>query len=1054
MPNPFSENQLVEQTLLHLLSGLGWQVLSGKDDSVAVLRETPSDAILRSPLVRCLKRLNPDLPDEAVRLCADEIAKDRSALSPAEANREVYRLLKDGVRVSLPDKERGEQKLVRAQIIDWSDVSRNEFLAVNQLPVTGLLYSRRPDIICFVNGLPLLVIELKKPGINVRQALQDNLKSYKSDIPQLFWSNAALILSNGLDSRIGSITAGWEHFAEWKKVESEKEEPAVSLEKIIRGVCEPGRLLDLVENFSLFSEKAGDLKKIIAMNHQFLGVNNAIESLEAIRGRHGRLGVFWHTQGSGKSFSMVFFAQKVLRKIPGNWTFVIITDRTELDDQIYRTFAARGATSEHCQAESVTNLRRLLSEDHRYVFTLIQKFQTEPGTVHPRLSERANIIVITDEAHRSQYDTLAMNMRTALPNALFIAFTGTPLMAGEERTRQVFGDYVSIYNFQQAVEDRATVPLYYENRTPELQIENPNLNEDLYAVIEAAELSEDQERKLARDVARQYRILTREERLNVVAGDIVKHFLDRGFQGKAMVISIDKATALRMYGKVRAHWGRELEQVKRALEEALVRSHQQRTRDVIELEERKAALETTDMALVVSQSQNEIEQMGKLGLDIKPHRERMNKEPLDEKFKDDADPLRLVFVCAMWLTGFDAPSCSTVYLDKPMRNHTLMQTIARANRVYPGKQSGLIVDYCNVFASLERALAIWAGGSGEKFPVQDKSELVAELARILESAEQFCSAHGVSLTEFESADFHKRLALLENAVNALISPEAVRKELFERVDLLTRLYRAVKPDKSIYQYTSKIACLRQIVETIKDKLRPESVGDVTEVIREIDRVLDEAIGTETPVIQDTGGQVLDLSKINFQALADRFKRSGKQNIELERLREAVQKQLDRVIRLNDTRTDFLDKFQRLIDEYNAGSRNIEEVYRRLIELTKALSEEEKRHLRENLTEEELAIFDILTRPEPALSGEEREEVKKVARQLLGRIHSLLGLDWRKKNQARARVQMVVEDMLYSLHHDLPERYSDELYSQKCTSVFQHLFEKYAGEGESVYSDVA
>lgn len=1054
MPNPYSEDQLVEQTALRILSGLGWQLLSGKNDGATSLRETLSDAILRVPLVRCLERLNPKLPEEAITLAVDEITKDRSALSPAEANREVYSLLKGGVRISLPDKEHGNQKLIRVQVIDWSEASRNEFLAINQLPITGLLYNRRPDIICFVNGLPLLAIELKKPGISVRQALDENLKSYKSDIPQLFWSNAALIVSNGLDSRIGSITAGWEHFAEWKRVENENEEPAVSLEKMIRGVCEPSRLLDLVESFTLFSEKAGDLKKIVAMNHQLLGVNNVIASLEKVRGEHGRLGVFWHTQGSGKSLSMVFFAQKVLRKIQGDWTFVIITDRTELDDQIYRTFSACGATSEHCQAESVADLRRLLSENHRYVFTLIQKFQTEPGGRHPVLSERDDIIVITDEAHRSQYDTLAMNMRTALPKALFIAFTGTPLMAGEERTRQVFGDYVSIYNFQQAVEDGATVPLYYENRTPELQIENPHLNEDLYAVIEAAELNEDQERKLARDVARQYQILTREERLNVVAKDIVRHFLNRGFQGKAMVISIDKATALRMYNKVRENWSMELALVKQLLELALIRSHQQRTPEVVELEERRVTLEVTDMALVVSQSQNEIEQMQQLGLDIKSHRERMNKKPLDEKFKDDSDPLRLVFVCAMWLTGFDAPSCSTIYLDKPMRNHTLMQTIARANRVFPGKQSGLIVDYCNVFASLERALAIWGGSSGGMLPVQDKSELVNELARTLEATEDFCSSHNVSLIEIESADFHKRLSLLEQAMNQLISPENIRKQLFERTDLLLRLYRAIKPDKSIYHYTSKIACLRQIVEAIKDKLRPESIGDLTAVLKEMNRVLDDSIGPDDPVINELGAHILDLSKISFQELTERFKQSRQQNIELERLRAAVQKQLDKVIRLNETRTDFFDKFQRLIDEYNAGSRNIEEVYRRLIELTKAISEEEERHIRENLTEEELAVFDILTRPGPELAAEEREEVKKVARQLLARMYSLLGLDWRKKSQARARVQMAIEDTLYALHHQLPSAYTDELYKKKCTSVFQHLFEKYSGEGFSVYSQVA
>jgi type I restriction enzyme R subunit len=1054
MPSPYSEDQLVEQTALHLLAGLGWQLLSANDYGVSLLRDAPSDAILRLLLIRCLKRLNPGLPEETIRFAADEIAKDRSVLSPAEGNREVYSFLKDGLRVSLPDKERGIQKIARVQIVDWSDTSRNEFLAINQLPITGLLYNRRPDIICFVNGLPLLVIELKKPGVNVRQALTENLRSYKSDIPQLFWSNAALIVSNGLDSRVGTITAGWEHFAEWKRVENEAEERAVSLEKMIRGVCEHSRLLDLAENFTLFSEKAGDLKKIIAMNHQFLGVNNAIASLEKIRGQHGRLGVFWHTQGSGKSFSMVFFAQKVLRKISGNWTFVIITDRAELDDQIYRTFAACGATSEHCQAESVADLRRLLTENHRYVFTLIQKFQTETGRPHPVLSERADIIVITDEAHRSQYDTLAMNMRTALPNASFIAFTGTPLMAGEERTKQVFGDYVSIYNFQQAVEDGATVPLYYENRTPELQIQNPNLNEDLYALIEAAELNEDQERNLARAVGRQYQILTRDERLNVVAKDIVDHFLNRGFQGKAMVVSIDKATALRMYNKVRENWSMELVRVKQSLELALIRSQQQRTHEIVELDARRLTLETTDMALVVSQSQNEIEQMQQIGLDIKTHRERMNKEPLDEKFKDDSDPLRLVFVCAMWLTGFDAPSCSTIYLDKPMRNHTLMQTIARANRVFPEKQSGLIVDYCNVFASLERALAIWGGGAGGTMPVQDKSELVEQLARELKAAEDFCSSHHVSLADIESVDFHKRLLLLENAVNQLISPENIRKQLFERVDLLTRLYRAIKPDNTIYQFASKIACLRQIVEAVKDKLRPESVGDLTAVLKEMNRILDDSIGPDAPVINELDAHILDLSKINFQELAERFEKSRKQNIELERLREAVQRQLDKVIKLNETRTDFLDKFQRLIDEYNAGSRNIEEVYRRLIELTKALSEEEERHIRENLTEEELAVFDILTRPEPELLADEREEVKKVARQLLSRINSLLGLDWRKKNQARARVQMAIEDTLYALHHQLPGAYTDELYRKKCASVFQHLFEKYSGEGDSVYASVA
>src|ERR1700730_13390021 len=485
----------------------------------------------------------------------------------------------------------------------------------------------------------------------------------------------------------------------------------------------------MVENFTLFSEHKAGLVKVIGQNHQYLGVNNAIASvLEARKSGHGRAGVFWQTQGSGKSFSMVFFAQKILRKVPGNWTFVVVTDRVELDDQIAKTFKDCGAVSEAegdaCHAQSGAELRALLAGNHRYVFTLIHKFQTPEV-----LCDRPDVIVLTDEAHRSQYDTLAMNMRAALPKALFLAFTGTPLIAGEERTKEVFGDYVSIYDFQQSVEDGATVPLFYENRTPELQLINPDLNENIYDLIETAELDPEQEAKLERELSRQYHILTRDDRLETVAQDIVRHFLGRGFVGKAMVVSIDKATALKMHNKVKKHWDAEKARVQGELARQELSAQQK-----AELSERLAVLKTTDMALIVSPGQNEIAQMKALGLDIELHRKRMNESqpPLDEKFKDTTDPLRLVFLCAMWLTGFDAPSCSMVYLDKPMRNHTLMQTIARANRVFPGKPSGMIVDYANVFASLEKALAIYGAGKDGKSPVKDKKKLAEELRTALD----------------------------------------------------------------------------------------------------------------------------------------------------------------------------------------------------------------------------------------------------------------------------------------------------------------------------------
>jgi type I restriction enzyme R subunit len=667
----YTEDHLIEQPAIQLMEHeLGWNSVNAYDEwtggESSLGREAKREVVLVSRLRPVLEKLNPELPAEALDAAVEELTRDRSALSLVEGNREIDKLLRGGVKVTIPDRERGGQRVDVVRVVDWDDAAANDFLLVSQFWITGDLYTRRTDLIGFVNGLPLVLIELKKPGVNVRDAFDKNLTDYKETIPQLFHDNGFLLVSNGVQSKIGSLTAEWEHFGDWKKVAEEEETPDISLNTLLRGTCEKGRLLDLVENFTRFSESKGAVGKLVARNHQFLGVNRAVEALKTTE--DGRVGVFWHTQGSGKSYSMVFFAEKVFRKLAGNWTFVVITDRTELDTQIYRTFSTCGAASELCQATSASNLRKLLSEDHRYVFTLIHKFRTDPGTLHPVLSERDEIIVLTDEAHRSQYDTLAMNMRSALPNAKFVAFTGTPLIAGEERTREVFGDYVSIYDFKQSVEDGATVPLFYENRTPELEITNPELNDEIYEVIDDAGLDDDQEEKLKKVLGKRYHLITREERLDAVAKDIVHHFLNRGYQGKAMVVSIDKLTTLRMFEKVRAEW--EAEKV-RVLAELEGMSPQRPEYPV--LNERLRNLQETDMAVVVSPGQNEISEMKDKGFDILPHRERMVKEDLETKFKDPEDRFRLVFVCAMWLTGFDAPSCSTLYLDKPMRGHTLMQ---------------------------------------------------------------------------------------------------------------------------------------------------------------------------------------------------------------------------------------------------------------------------------------------------------------------------------------------------------------------------------------------
>jgi type I restriction enzyme, R subunit len=791
--------------------------------------------------------------------------------------------------------------------------------------------------------------------------------------------------------------------------------------------------------------------KVLGQNHQFLGVNNAITAtLEARKQGHGRGGVFWQTQGSGKSLAMVFFAQKILRKVHGNWTFVVVTDRVELDDQIAKTFKACGAVSETesklCHAQSGAQLRQLLSENHRYVFTLIHKFQTPE-----LLCDRSDVIVLTDEAHRSQYDTLALNMRAALPNALFLAFTGTPLIAGEERTREVFGDYVSVYDFQQSVEDGATVPLFYENRTPELRLENPNLNDDIYNLIEAASLDEEQERRLERELGRQYQLLTRDDRLEMIAKDIVQHFLGRGFQGKAMVISIDKATALRMYDKVKVHWKAEEKRVEQEL--ARLTTYGAKVADPDKIRDLKARLDvirTTDMALIVSSEQNEIERMKKLGLDIAPHRKRMNDESLDENFKDPTDPLRLVFVCAMWLTGFDAPSCSTVYLDKPMRNHTLMQTIARANRVFPGKHSGLIVDYANVFASLEKALAIYAKGKGGERPIRDKQQLVESLRQAITKTEAFCHAHGVNLGEIEKtqAGGLDRLTKMAEAVERLISPDPLRKDFLGQEGWVRTLFQAVKPDPSVLEFVSRVACLTTIAASIRERTA-EGPADISAVMTDLNKILDASVAADGFHIPHgaPGHGVIDLTKIDFELLAKRFGKSKTKNIDLEQIKAAIRAQLDKLIRLNRTRADYLAKFEELIESYNAGSRNIDELFKELLALSRSLNKEQERHVRENLSEEELAILDILTRPAPELSSEERAELKKVAKDLLEKLKDLLVLNWRQTVAARSRVKLAIED---ALDQGLPRAYTPDLYKQKCSAVFEHVYEMYGDRGTSLY----
>jgi len=1042
----FSEEALVEKPAIALFEELGYETQNCFHETFGpkgtLGRDAPSEVVLVSRLRPALERLNPDLPGDAIETAIQELARDRSAMSMVQANKEIYQLLKNGIRVTVRDgkKERTE----KVQIIDWNNPKKNDFFLASQFWISGEMHKRRADLVGFVNGLPLVFTELKAAHKRLEDAYNLNLTDYKDTIPHVFWYNAFIVLSNGSKSRIGTLTAGFEHFGEWKKINSEGEMGIVSLDTIIRGACEPEKLLDLVENFVLYQEVRGGTIKILAKNHQYLGVNNAIKSVLNRKKNKGRLGVFWHTQGSGKSFSMIFLAQKSLRKQPGNYTFVIVTDREDLDDQIYRNFASTGViTEKHLRATSGVALKRLLRENHRYVFTLIHKFRTEKGERYPELSNRSDIIVMTDEAHRSQYDVFALNMRNALPNASFIGFTATPLVVGEEKTREVFGDYVSVYNFRQSVEDGATVPLFYENRIPELQMKDQDLDVKFQQLLEDAELDEEQEEKVIREFARQYHLIAREDRLEKIAKDVVAHLMGRGYLGKAMVVSIDRLTAVRMYDKVKRNWKDYLKELKQSLRSAS-------KEDLDSIRAKIKFMEETDIAVVVSQSQNEIEEFRKRGLDIITHRRRMVSEDLDEKFRDPKDPFRVVFVCAMWMTGFDAQKVSTIYLDKPMRNHTLMQTIARANRVFEDKTNGLIVDYAGNLRNLQKALAIYGSASGGgikegEWPLRPKEELVELLREAVNEALDFCDERNANLEQMGTAQGFERVKALDDAADRILFNEETKQRFLFLAGRVDKLFRAILPDEHANEFLE----IRNVLGVLAEKIRSYSpVTDISGVIREVEQLLDSAV-VAREYVEGTPPKLVDLSRVDFEALRRRFSK-GRKHIEVEVLKNQIAAKLGQLLRYNKTRSGFVEKFQRLIDEYNSGAINLEAFFEELVKFARGLEEEEKRCLAEGLQEEELAIVDLLTKPNLKLTKKEETEVKKVAKDLLSTLkEEKLVIDWRKRQQTRAQVYLAIEE---ALDH-LPGKFTKPTYEHKCQQVYLHVYDSYFGPGKSLYSEV-
>lgn len=1107
MSHEYSEDELVENACEDVLTSLGWQVktawhneaLSEREDRSDGLlgRAEKSEVILHRDLLSALKKLNPSLPDKAYQSAIEQIELAIADKSLGAINKQKHALLTQGVSVSFQDDE-GKLQKPRLKVFDFNDAENNNFLAVRQLEVIGQLYSRRPDIVGFVNGIPLVFFELKAPNTDLRHAYADNLTDYKDAIPHLLFCNAFIILSNGTDARVGTVTSPYKFFLEWKRIE-EDDEGVVDMDTLLRGTCDKKRLMDLFENFLLFDGEGDEVVKLMAKNHQFIGVNKVVENTRNIEELKGKLGVFWHTQGSGKSYSIVFLCQKLLRKFGGSYTFLLVVDRTELENQLYDTFSGCGAVADHLpkrgiRARDRDHLRELLSENHRYVFTLIHKFSFDPKKEkeYPLITDRDNIIVISDEAHRTQDGKFADNMRfNGIPNASYLGFTGTPLIANElERTKNIFGEYVSIYDFKRAIEDGATLPLRYLNRGEKLNIENPDIDERMAEIInnQDNDLDDDQIAKLKQQFSRAYPILTSDDRLNKIAKDLVWHFNERGYQGKAMFVALDKPTALRMHELIwgarpefiekltadldaaktdvekarcqdvltratnnTGHWHDYIEELKQRIEEATDQQEE------LLLQKKLKRVEETEVCVVVSQEQNEIKKFKKLGLDIELHREKMVKRDLEKEFKDEDNPFRLAIVCAMWITGFDAPCVSTVYLDKPIKGHTLMQTIARANRVYDDeKENGLIIDYGNVYKQLEKAYSVYGegkpsgggGGPTPPNPVEKLIEMESELKSAVAIARESLQEVDYDLDDLINAESPMiKLGQLKKAANAVCLNETTRTAFEMKARLVFRKYKALYPEPQAKPYKSAFNAIEAIYNQLNQKIQS---ADIFDVMRKLQQEVSMSISTEENAVSED--DYVDLSHLDFDKLRAAFAKTENKNALVFDLQQAIEAKIQKMSEENPnaTRLEFYDKYKEIIKKYNEGKdlQAVQKAFDDLNEFMKnEMSPEVERAAREGLNEETLALYDLLRKP--SLSKKEEESVKKVAKDILAKLkEEKLKIDrWRESTKIKAQVKTLITETL----HWLPqEPYPDEELGEKSKDVYQHVYKNYQGAGMSTY----
>ena len=1042
MSYEYSENILVQESAGNLLRDeLGWDVkfaynteVLGKDGTFG--RTSYNEILLVRYFREALRKFNPWINENQISEAQRVLEGRLSTSSLLQINEEKYFLIRDGIPVTVK-KPNGQTESKNAVVIDFKNPNNNYFLAVKELKIHGELYRRRTDIVGFVNGIPLLFVELKKNTVDVQNAYDNNYTDYQDTIPHLFYYNAFLMLSNGMEAKVGTLGSKFEFFHEWKRL-AEEEPGSVALETMLRGVCKKENFLDLFENFILYDHSGGNTAKILARNHQYLGVNEAMKAYAARKLNGGKLGVFWHTQGSGKSYSMVFLAQKIRRKVEGSPTFVILTDREELNTQISDTFENCGllgkTKASQFIASSGDDLVQKLKGNPSFIFTLIQKFnKPNEEAIYPD----HDVIIMSDEAHRSQYGVFADNMMKLLPTAARIGFTGTPLLSSDNITARTFGGYISVYDFKRAVEDGATVPLYYENRGEKiLDLRNPEITEQILDAIEKADLDADQQDKLEAEFAKEIHLLTAEPRLKSIARDFAAHYSDLWTSGKAMFVCLNKVTCVRMYNYVQEYWKEEIKRLKLKIKTASQQEAQ-------ELERKLKWMQETEMAVVISQEQNEIQTFKKWGLDIKYHRTKMEKRELDKEFKDSRNPLRVVFVCAMWLTGFDVKCLSCLYLDKPLKAHTLMQTIARANRVSEGKSNGLIIDYVGIVKALRKALADYtanANGTAGADPTFDKDELIARILETIDKAKAFLADNDFDLEMLINAYDFMKLSYLQEAANAVCGTIEDKKTYTTYASELNRLMKYADRDDITGHTRRQYEAIAAIYGELQKKRKHINT---TDLMIEINSIISDYVEIQQePMMLREEPRRFDISAIDFDLLRREFAKVKKKNLVMRDLEQVIQQKLNNMLFNNPNRINYYERYQKIIDDYNAEQdrATIEKTFMDLMDLANQMNQEEQRYVREGFaSDEELSFYDMLFRDD--LNKEEIKKLKEIATTLLHKIKSKISeLDhWTDKQETKAEVDNLIRDTLWT---ELPSCYDEVSISAYRQKIYEYVYTRY------------